>query len=237
VFFFCNSLTDFVLHSTGSGAQVLSVVSVDRITRFVLIGGTAAKFISILILYVAACTTPANDEPRKKLKLSLCLSTPGALYYALKCCGPCGGEKGKERVAKTLEEAPFRPAVDGFLAFFSMLCSLWLIIGLLLLTIGVEVNISTAFTWSACKSPTGTCTDGRSLTHVFLTFYVFVCFCCCTLGIMEIKTFLMNCKGNIGTRYKAKNQLYIYCSIPWPKYVSPAEKEAEMTDIKNPANP
>jgi hypothetical protein len=34
------------------------------------------------------------------------------------------------------------------------LCSLWLLIGLLLLTIGVEVNISTAFTWSACKSPT-----------------------------------------------------------------------------------
>jgi len=188
-----------------SGAQVLSVVSVDRITRFVLIGGTAAKFISILILYVAAYSTPANDEPRKNLKLSLCLSTPGALYYALVCCGPCGGEKGKKRVAKTLEEAPFRPAVDGFLAFFSMLCSLWLIIGLLLLTIGVEVNISTAFTWSAC--------------------------------IMEIKTFLMNCKGNVGTRYKAKNQLYIYCSIPWPKYVSPTEKAAEMTNIKNPTNP
>ena len=68
----------------------------------------------------------------------------------------------------------------------------------------------------------------------------------CTLGIMEIKTFLMNCKGNVGTRYKAKNQLYIYCSIPWPKYVSPTEKAAEMTNIekaaemtniKNPTNP
>ena len=64
--------------------------------------------------------------------------------------------------------------------------------------------------------------------------YLFA-FCCCTLGIMEIKTFLMNCKGNVGTRYKAKNQLYIYCSIPWPKYVSPTEKAAEMTNIEKAA--
>ena len=59
-----------------NGDRVVSVMYTDEIVRFVLIGGTAIKLFSIILLYVVAYSTPKDDNPRDNIKLSLCLATP-----------------------------------------------------------------------------------------------------------------------------------------------------------------
>ena len=59
-----------------NGDRVVSVMHTDEIVRFVLIGGTAIKIFSIILLYVVAISTPKDDNPRDNIKLSLCLATP-----------------------------------------------------------------------------------------------------------------------------------------------------------------
>ena len=134
-------------------SQVLSVVHINYFVRFILLAGVAAKFFSLFILYAAAITTPADDNPRKNLRMTLCLATPGAAWWI---CGCFRGDRGKEIVAETMKNAPLRPPIDGCLAFTQCLCSLWLIIGLLIMTVGVEINFGTAIVWSAVAIETST---------------------------------------------------------------------------------
>jgi len=119
-----------------NGKRVVSVMYTNTIVRFVLIGGTAIKMFSIILLYVVAYSTPKDDNPRDNIKLSLCLATPWSLFYICEC-RKCCGEKRVKYVEDTKKNGKYRPSVDGFLAFVSFIGSIWLFFGLLLMTLGV----------------------------------------------------------------------------------------------------
>lgn len=120
------------------GTQVLSVMHTNIIVRFVLVSGVVAKLSAILGLYFQACSTPKDPDKRKNVRLSLCLATPAAMYLV------CSKKVRKE----VLENAPYKPPVTGCLPFYSLICSTWLLVGLLLLTIGTPISTATILQWS-----------------------------------------------------------------------------------------
>ena len=182
---------DYIFNGTiCHGKAVYSIAYTNDVVRYILIGGVAFKMFSIVLLYIAACTTPKNESRRDNLKLSLCLATPGGCWYVCECNKCRSGEKGKgkEIVKETLKNAAYRPEVTGCLAFTSLLGDIGLTMGLFIMCLGVS-PIDSAPQWSG----------------VFL-------------GLGSV---LNNIRGNLKTKYKAKQKLYVLCPVPWPTYVEP----------------
>ncbi len=118
------------------GNMVVSIMSTDDLIRSVLIGGIVARVSAMLFLWVQASSTKKNQDPTKNIRLTMCLSTPAA------CCLVCG--EGRKQV---LEDALVKPPASGCLPFYSLLCHCWLLIALILMTVGIPVTLSTAAQW------------------------------------------------------------------------------------------
>ena len=127
------------------GKAIYSIQYQNNIIRYILVGGVAFKLFSIVILYVGACSTEKDDYNRDNLKLTLCLATPGGLWYVCTCWRK---DRGKEIVKETLANAAYRPEITGCLAFMKLLGDIGIFLGLFVLSLGVAINATTAMQWS-----------------------------------------------------------------------------------------
>jgi hypothetical protein len=156
--------------------QVVSIISIDEIIRFILKGGVAAKLTGILVLWCMAGSTERNENPSENIRLTLQLKTPLAMYYVT-CYS------GKEEM---LKNALRKPEMTGCIAFFLLLCSIWLFFGLFIMTVGTPISPSTAFQWS------GVVIEGVTI-------------------LMNLKTNLPLCYKQ---KHKTKTQL-MCVEVPW----------------------
>ena len=131
-----------------TGSLVLSVRSTELIVRYILATGLYAKVFVIFVSFCQACRARRTpDDPTSNLGLRTQLNTPCATCMVYVCC--CDTSTwNKNRVAKNVHDAKWAPEEQGCLATCNLIVSVWLLIGLLLSTVGVEISPVEAVKWT-----------------------------------------------------------------------------------------